>query len=390
LSQANEPVARQRIKDVIFFSTSAVIILETLFGLLAFAVLSHVLPPPWRAFLVPTFFFVVVTSGIEVLYTVFPMENRPREYVSYRLLDSFTTFGIRLFMAYGFFHFNITLMFWSVVISNSLLFPVMWVRAGLPVLPCTAAHLWSSQVRNLIISFLGPAPVGIYDANYRLIAGLATILTIPVSITLYPYFMGISTSNDNERIGKVISLIVEKLFLFGLLCVGVTFTMHGELAKILLGPKFREGSIIMPFILAGVFLFNIGLYVHKPFEITGRTKTMVICGLTSAAINLFFCFLLIPPFGYLGAAYATMLSYLLYAVCVGYLGRRLIPWRLDVNRITAHSVVILLGIAVIFSIQHFTAGLPSLWNVGITAAANISLGAAAAIRLFFFPTPSHC
>ena len=77
---------------------------------------------------------------------------------------------------------------------------------------------------------------------------------VPITITLHPYLMSISGSGDEERIGQVIGTVVQNLFLVGLLGVGLLFLLHSDLARILLGPEFREGSIVMPPVLAGVFV----------------------------------------------------------------------------------------------------------------------------------------
>jgi O-antigen/teichoic acid export membrane protein len=400
---------RRQTKDAIFLTTVLIFVGETVIGVGAFFVANSLLSPGWQPFLLPVLLFILVTSIFEALLVVFTAESRAKEYVSYRLFDSIATFALRLILVSGIFSMDIRLMFWSVVLSNGVLLPLMWVRAGFPA-PTRFAHtLRSRQVRGVALAFvtfgvpmtlwlfssllldvgdryvlnylLGPGAVGIYDANYRLIAGVTPLLVVPIAVTLHPYLISISGSGDEERIGQVIGTVVQKLVLVGLLCVGLLFLLHSDVARILLGPKFREGSIVMVPVLVGVFLFNIGTFAHKPFEIVGRTRVMVVIAIVAAAANIAFCFALIPWVGYVGAAYATLLSYLLYTVGVGALGRRIISWHIDRRTMVTNGGLICGGVAAIYLLRGAASGLPYAWSLTMTALACCALASVSLLRL---------
>ena len=263
------------------------------------------------------------------------------------------------------FNMDTRLMFWSVVISHCFLLPIMWVRGGFPAPQRLALMLRSSEIRGTALAFLafglpmtvfflssvlldvgdryvvnffmGPGAVGVYDANYRLIAGVVVLMVAPITITLHPHLMKIAGSGDTKTVEQMIGNVIENLLLVGALTVGLTFLLHEDIARVLLGHEFRAGSVVMPAVVAGVFFFNIGTFAHKPFEIVGRTRVMLVFGVIAAAANIGLCFALIPLLGYVGAAYATLLSYLLYTVCVGYLGRRIFPWRVNLRRLATYG-----------------------------------------------------
>lgn len=409
LPQEQTAAGRRTAKDALFLSSALVLAVESVLGVAALVVIGPLLAPGWHGFLGPVVLFVLASSSFEVLSTVFSMESRAKEFVTYRLVDSIATLALRLLLVSAVFRMDTRLMFWSVVISNGVLLPLMWARAGMPAPIRLVAVLRSHSARRLTRGFLGfglpmtlwflssilldvgdryvlnylrgAADVGIYDANYRLIAGVAALMVVPVTITLHPYLMGISGTGDADRIGRVIGTIVEKLFLLGALFVGVVYLLHADLALVLLGAQFREGSVVMPVVLAGVFLFNIGTFAHKPFEILGRTRVMVAFGMIAAITNFLVCFLLIPHIGYLGAAYATLVAYLLYAVGVGYLGRRIYPWRIDVSRVLAHGGAIVGGVLAIQLLRTTMAGLPYLWGLGATVVAGAVLTGASLLAL---------
>jgi O-antigen/teichoic acid export membrane protein len=375
-----------RVTDAVAVSTALVLAVESVLGLAAVAVGRALLPADQQHFLGAMVAFVVVSSAFEVLGILFATQHRAREYVAYKLTDSVATFGLRLLLVSAAVSMDITLMFWSVVISNGVLVPLMWHRAGLgsPArllrlartaalrpqvlafatfgLPMTVWFFSSILLdvgdRYVINHVLGPAAVGIYDANYRLITGTAALLVVPVTITMHPYLMSISGAGDEARINEVIGTVVQNLLVVGTLAVGLTAVFHHDIAGILLGPEFREGSVIMPVVLAGVILFNVGTFVHKPFEIVGRTRPMVAFGVLAAVVNVLLNLALVPRVGYLGAAYATLASYLLYTVGVGVLGRRIHAWRIDRRATLSWTAFVVGGLLVLLVVRRLVGGMP--------------------------------
>jgi len=207
------------------------------------------------------------------------------------------------------------------------------------------------------------------------------LMVAPITITLHPYLMRIAGSGDTALIERVIGNVVENLLLVAALTVGLTVLLHKDIARVLLGPEFRAGSVVMPAVVAGVFFFNIGTFVHKPFEIVGRTRVMLVFGVISAAANIGLCFALIPLFGYLGAAYATFLSYLVYTVCVGYLGRRIFRWRVNLRRLATYGAIMVCGVAAIYFLREAMGGLAYGWSLAVTVVASCALASAYLLAL---------
>lgn len=397
------PGDRRRVKDAISASLAAIIVAETGLAAAVLAVGDLTLAPAWRGFLLPTALFVIVSSLFDVIAVVFAAEARAREYTYYQLFDSAFTFGLRLLLVSAIFSMDIRLMFWSVVISHGLLLPFMWTRGGLPAPRRLLETFRSGEVRRTARAFLafglpmtvffvssvlldvgdryvlnglmGPGPVGVYDASYRLISGAVALMVVPVTITLHPYLMRVAGSGDDEVIERAIGGVVENLLLMGALTVGLTFLLHADIARVVLGPRFRAGSVIMPSVVAGVFFFNIGTFVHKPFEIVGRTRVMLVFGVLAAVANIALCFALIPVFGYRGAAYATLLSYVLYTVCVGYLGRRIFAWRVNPRRLGTYLGLLAGGLTGVYFLRQALGGLGYWWSLGVTVGASAALSA---------------
>jgi O-antigen/teichoic acid export membrane protein len=354
---------------------------------------------------------VVAISVFEILSSLLAAEGRASQYTTYTVVNSVLTLGLRLLFISSLVRMDVTAMLWSLALSNAVLVPLMWRRVGLaaprqvlrlsrsPELRRTARSfvgyglpmtlwLFSSILldvgdRWVLNGLLGSDAVGIYDANYRLIGGLAALLVVPVTITVHPYMMSLSGTDDGH-VGHVIGTVVDNLVIVTLLAVGLTIVLREDIALVLLGPEFRSGSMIMPLVLAGVFCANIGTFAHKPFELVGRTTPMVVGGFAAAAANVGLCFLLVPAVGYVGAAWATLLSYLLYVVIVGVLGRRIIPWHLDVLRILRLAAVIAAGVAGLLLVRS-SAHLDYLAELALTAVGCMALGGAVLLSVIRRP-----
>ena len=405
--QASED--QQKVKNAVFLSIALIFVSETVLAVGVLAIGDFFLAPQWRSFLLPTALFVIVSSLFDIIAIVFAAEARAKEYTSYQLIDSVATFALRLLLVSAIFSMDIRLMFWSVIISHCFLLPIMWMRGGFPSPRRLARLVRSSEIRGTALIFLafglpmtifflssvlldvgdryvlnflmGPGSVGVYDANYRLIAGVVVLMVVPITITLHPYLMRIAGSGDKAQIEQVIGDVVENLLLVGALTVGLTVLLHKDIARVLLGHEFRAGSVVMPAVVAGVFFFNIGTFVHKPFEIVGRTRVMLVFGVIAAAANIGFCFAFIPLMGYVGAAYATLLSYLLYTVCVGYLGRRIFRWRVNLRRLALYGGIMSVGLAVIYVIRNAMNGLPYGWYLAVSVVASCALASAFLLAL---------
>lgn len=371
------PAGQERVKRTIVLGAGLMVGSQGLISVVLLFVAALIWPAEQQALAGPALVWVMISSVFDVLSTVLSAEHRAKDYVRYQLIANIATFALRLGLVFTLFQGNISVMFWSLIIAQGALLPLLWIRTALPSplallgfarsaeirrsakafiafgLPMTlwlvASLLMDVGDRFVIDAILGSAAVGVYDANYRLIVGMVALMIVPISLTLYPYLMSITGKGMDEHVGAVLGVVIDNLLLLGVLAVGMTYLFQHELA-LLLGPGFREGSRIMPIVLAGVFAFNIGSFVHKPYEIAGRTATMVTFAYLAAGLNIALNFALIPIVGYIGAAYATLLAYVFYSVVVGALGRRVISWHISVKPTLVHVGVVIgcvAGIALI-------------------------------------------
>jgi O-antigen/teichoic acid export membrane protein len=369
--------ARDRQKRVILLGVSLLTLGYLIISAAAILFAVPRLPPGWRAFIYPMAIFTVTVSLFDISNSIFASERRANEFAAFKIIDSVITFGLRILLIFVIIKGDITAMFWSMIASNAVCIPFMWYKSRLPgVLSIPSVMRSKDNWRELgpffsfgmmmtvwqffsilldvgdryVLQFLrGMSEVGIYDANYRLIAGTVSLIVAPITMALHPYLMSISGTGDKARIGNVLGVIVENMLLMGFLAVGVCAIFNRDIAFILLGEGFRGGCVIMPIVLAGTILFNIGSFAHKPFEIAMKTTPMLVLGLLSVVLNMALNFILIPIMNYIGAAVATLAAYAFYTIVIGLLGRRVIAWKIDLKRMLPDVLAMAAGCCAVYA-----------------------------------------
>ncbi len=200
-------------------------------------------------------------------------------------------------------------------ISRGLLGALL--RFGVPFVPTGLASMITQVIdRPILLAMTNAATVGVYQANYK----LGIFMMLFVSMFQYawqPFFLKNAARPDAKILfGKVLTsfvLVASAIFLVLSLFIEdiVKLSVYGIH---LVGPDFWEGLSIVPIILLA-YLFN-GLYINfmAGIQIEKKTQFMPIITGAGALANIAANFLLIPKFGYFGAALATLVSYLLMAV----------------------------------------------------------------------------
>lgn len=198
---------------------------------------------------------------------------------------------------------------------HSLLYKRL-LKFGLPYLPAGLAVMIVQVIDVPILQALTDVDtVGIYKANYK----LGIFMMLFVSMFQYawqPFFLN-NAKEENAK--EIFSKVLTYFTVVGSVLLVVLSLFISELVKInfagfyLLGQKYWSGIPIVPIILLGYF-FN-GLYVVFSAGIYIEEKSIfapIVTGL-GALVNVVVNYALIPSLNIIGAALATLASYVVMA-----------------------------------------------------------------------------
>jgi O-antigen/teichoic acid export membrane protein len=99
------------------------------------------------------------------------------------------------------------------------------------------------------------------------------------------------------------------------------------------GEKFHASLPIIPWIALGYYFYGFYILQTPGIFLKNRPKYAALTRFIGALSNIGLCFLLIPKFGALGAAYATCASFLIMALLLYGINTRLYPIHLEWKKI---------------------------------------------------------
>jgi O-antigen/teichoic acid export membrane protein len=240
------------------------------------------------------------------------------------------------------------------------------LRFGLPSIPSGIAGMMIQVInRPIMMAISGAAAVGIFQANYRL--GIFMMLLVSMfDFAWRPFFLTHAKDPDARTLfARVMTYVV--LLLSGVLVVLTLFLADAVRWKIFFGrsliaPKFWIGLEIVPIILLAYLFLGIynnliaGIYIEK------RTALLPVVTFAAAAMNVVANYLLIPPWGLMGASLATLVSYMAMAVILYVIVRRIYPVPYEWGRLGKIAVAAGVVVAGGFLAEHtgFALGLKTL------------------------------
>lgn len=199
------------------------------------------------------------------------------------------------------------------------------LKFGLPYIPAGLSGIAIQVIdRPILKALTDDATVGIYQANYRL--GILMMLVVGMfDYAWRPFFLNHSKDPDAKELFSKVFTYFLTLMLFVFL--SVTLFVDDLIRIKMFGayffhPDYWGGVGIVPWILFG-YIFT-GVYVNFIVGVYLEKKTLYLPYVSGvgALVNVASNFLLIPTYGMMGAAYATVLSYLVMAVGIYFVSQR--------------------------------------------------------------------
>ena len=317
--------------------------------------------------------YVVMMGIIIFLDTIWsiPMlalraENRPRLFIFF----SFLNVGVTLICNLVFiiiFEMNIGSIFLSNLIASLIIFilvlPYIYQRFrfstlsivkwktilsfALPFLPAGLFAMAMEVADRYILKLLTDLEtVGIYNAGYKI--GVLMLLVVNgFNMGWQPYFLEKNFDSRSKIYPRINSIV---LAILGFIWILLLFWTDDLIKTSFLGITFFGsdffGSLnIIPWI--GLSYFFYGFYhLQTPgVFLKNRPKYAAWTRLFGAFSNIGLCFLLIPIFGALGAAYATCISFGLMALSMFFINRYLIFVKLEYKSLIIIFLLLIISYA---------------------------------------------
>jgi O-antigen/teichoic acid export membrane protein len=252
---------------------------------------------------------------------------------------------------------------YSMVISNGLVFLMMQIyafsRVGfsiegeqlksilkftLPLVPASlAVFVLNMGDRFILTRFVNTAEIGTYSLGYKFGILLGVFVGSPFIQAWEPKRVQIYETNpDAKAIYERVFLYMFTLLVFGSI---VLSSMIREIVTVMAAPGFLKACIVTPFVAFGYAFYIMSCIVDIGIFLKKKTYWYPIMNSIAAAVNVGLNFLLIPRFGILGAAMATLASFFVLPFLAYLISQHYYPLRYDVVRM---AKVVSLGAVVYF------------------------------------------
>ena len=158
----------------------------------------------------------------------------------------------------------------------------------------------------LVFSIAGNVEAGLYGAAYRIIEQ-AHFVPVSLMTTLLP-ILTTAWTTDRERMMRITILAGEYLSIGSLGGLAVSIVVAEPLIVLLYGQEFSDAAPALP-VLAGAFVFIcIGYLTSNLLLIAGLQRRLITAGLLGLAINVAGNLVLVPLWGFMGAAWMTLVT----------------------------------------------------------------------------------
>ncbi len=219
------------------------------------------------------------------------------------------------------------------------------LKFGLPYLPASIAAMMVQMIDVPILRELtNDATVGIYRANYK----LGIFMMLFVSMFQYawqPFFLNnAKEKNAKEIFSKVLSLFVlaaSVIWIVISLFIDNLASIEFLPGKTIIGHSFLSGIFIVPVVLLayvfyGMYVnFTAGLYIEE------KTQYFPYVTITGALVNVVINLFLIPIYGIMGAALATLASYIVMAAGMFFVSNKFYKIDYEYRRIFPNILIMI-------------------------------------------------
>ena len=233
------------------------------------------------------------------------------------------------------YHFDGVNGIFVALIVSSIIFPILFIRPNPLLVTCNKVDSFllkdlfvyglplavtsgltmivDFSDRFLISSLIGKHDSGIYSASYDFVLQTLGFLIGVFYLSFFPMINKIYENKELALFDLQLSYYANILLMVALPVSVAYICLPYGFSKLFLGVSFRSiSSGLIPIITIGVLIGNLKAYlIDLVFYVRKKTLIQVVLSSVIAIINVVLNLTWIPQYGSIGAAYATLFSFVL-------------------------------------------------------------------------------
>lgn len=194
---------------------------------------------------------------------------------------------------------------------------------GAPLLIAGFAGMTNETFDRAIYKHLAPNPatalaeLGVYSACYK----LSIIMTLFIQTFRYaaePFFFA---QHKNENKQQVYALVM-KYFVITCSFIFAAVMLYIDAVKYFIGEEFRSGLGVVPVLLLANLFLGVFYTLSMWYKLAGKTYYGAWFSIFGAVLTVILLLVMIPLWGYMGAAWATLITYAAMMVASYFTGQK--------------------------------------------------------------------
>ncbi len=246
-----------------------------------------------------------------------------------QLITNVATF----FVLYFYIRHEFTRSFWVMEAKKMLAYGAPMVIANLSV------FVFEASDQYFLNHYSSLHEVGLYNLAYKFGLVLIVAFAQPVGLIWGPMYLSVK---DDKNSGEFFRKAITYATLISFFIFLAVSLLAKEVIQLFTTENFWNAYLAVPLIVMTYAMWGIRKVVNVGILVKRKTKFAAKLFFTGAVMNVILNFLLIPGFGMMGAAFATVSTYALMMIALLLYNQHLLELKLEWNRLFKLSALTLL------------------------------------------------
>lgn len=218
------------------------------------------------------------------------------------------------------------------------------LKYSIPMIPNSLSWWISdSSDKYLITMFKGVSATGLYSVAYK----IPSLLTVLTSIFMSAWQISAVENFGTEENRLFFSDVYKKYAALSIILCTIIITFSKFVSSILFSKEFFDAWIYTPILLLAFVFNSLSAFFGTLYTTAKQTKMLFYSTVIGALVNIIMNLVLIRSLGAIGAAIATLISYLLVWLIRLINSRKIMKLSIDLKRNLLSYFLIILQILII-------------------------------------------
>ena len=211
------------------------------------------------------------------------------------------------------------------------------LRFSVPYIPTTIMWLITSvSDRYIVTAYRSVEENGLYAAAYK----LPTLLSLVSGVFIEAWhFSAVKDSSDEERSG-FFGMVYDNFMGFMFFCGACIISGAQIFTKILLADSYFESWRYVPVLVIATIFSTLVSFLGSVYFLKKKSALSMLTAMAGAGTNIILNFLLIPEWGAIGAAVATLVCYALVYVIRAVNTKKYVSFDLHTLRLIVNTLLL--------------------------------------------------